>query len=165
MAATNIRVLIPRVRRAVEGVGEPARLSDDEIKDIVADAIADVILFTGSAFEKTLAVVSYDTVTGYPAEYETSEELTLPEGSLIAIQAALTTVYIQLKEAKTSETIRDEGQEWSYTFSANVLRDRIKQLQDERNRALDSLTYSSVGFIDLWYERDRQASMYLEILA
>jgi hypothetical protein len=152
----DIRVLIPRVRRAVEGVGAPEDLSDDEIKDLVADSIADVILYTGGMFGKDLLVTERDDTTHSPVEYATSEPLTLPEGSMIAAQAALTAVYTQLHELKVQETIRDEGQEWSYSLSATLLRDRIKQLQDARDRALEVIASytSSVAFINLWRERD-----------
>jgi hypothetical protein len=54
------------------------------------------------------------------------------------------------------ETIRDEGQEWSYTLSATLMRDRILQLQKARDDALEIIASytSSVAFIDLWHERD-----------
>lgn len=149
-------MLVPRVRRAVEGIGAERVLSDDQIKDVVADAIADVILFTGGVFGKQLIVASRDT-SGVPLEYETSEPLTLMEGSVIAAQAALSAIYVQLRDFKTSETIRDEGQEWSYTLSANLLRDRVAQLQAERDRAIDALgaTASSVGWVTLLHDHDR----------
>jgi hypothetical protein len=163
----NIRVLVPRIRRAVEGVGGDAFLSDDQMRDIVADAIADIILFTGGVFGKDLLVVARDSNTNVPTEFATSEPLTLPEGSLIAAQAALTAVYTQLHNTKTSETIRDEGQEWSYTLSASLLRDRVNQLVKERDRALDALAGSltSVGFVDLWSERDRRLDHYIASLS
>jgi hypothetical protein len=154
--AEDIRVLVPRVRRAVEGIGAAEQLSDDDMKDLVADAIADVILYTGGVFGKDLLVIDRDATTGVPLEYATSEPLTLPEGSVIAAQAALTAVYTQLGNIKVSETIRDEGAEWSYTLSATLLRDRIAQLQSARDLALEALAShsSSVAFIDLWHERD-----------
>jgi hypothetical protein len=152
----DIRVLVPRVRRAVEGIGTPEVLTDDQMKDLIADAIADVILFTGTAFGKQLLVTDRDGTTNVPTEYATSLPLTLPEGSVIAAQAALTAIYVQLADTKTSETIRDEGQEWSYTISATLLRDRISQLQAERDRALSVVEQvtSTVEFYNLWLERD-----------
>jgi hypothetical protein len=157
VAEEDIRVLVPRVRRAVEGVGSPEELSDDEMKDLVADAIADVILYTGGVFGKDLLVTERDSITNAPTEYATSEPLTLPEGSVIAYQAALTAVYTQMQDVKVQETIRDEGAEWSYSLSATLLRDRINQLQSARDLALEALagSTSSVAFINLWVERDR----------
>lgn len=159
----DIRVLIPRVRRAVEGVGQPETLTDDEMRDLVADAIADVILFTGGVFGKELLVTVRDDTTNVPVEYATSEALTLPEGSIIAYQAALTAVWQTLKELKVSETIRDEGQEWSYTLSSTLLRDRIKMLQGLRDQALAQLTVPiGVAFVSFLHERDRLAACQLE---
>jgi hypothetical protein len=123
----------------------------------VADAIADVILYTGGVFGKDLLVTERDSITNAPTEYATSEPLTLPEGSVIAYQAALTAVYTQMQDVKVQETIRDEGAEWSYSLSATLLRDRINQLQSARDLALEALagSTSSVAFINLWVERDR----------
>lgn len=163
----DIRVLVPRVRRAVEGTGAPTSLSDDDVKDLVADAIADVILYTGGVFGKDLLVTARDDATHAPSEYATSEPLTLPEGSVIAAQAALTAVYTQLHGLKVQETIRDEGQEWSYSLSASLLRDRVKQLQDARDRALQAVADehpTPVAFIDLWRERDHLYGHQLALL-
>jgi hypothetical protein len=138
VAETDTRVLIPRVRRAVEGIGAPEKFSDDDINFLIADSIADVILYTGGMFGKELLVTERDATTATRRrEYATSDELTPPEESMIAAQAALTAVYQQLSDLKVQETIRDEGQEWSYALSATLMRDRIKQLQDERDKALD----------------------------
>ena len=156
MAEEDIRILIPRVRRAVEGVGVPEQLTDDQMKDIVADAIADVILFTGGVFGKQLLVTERDVTTNAPVEYATSEPLTLPEGSIIAYQAALTAVWQTLAQIKISETIRDEGQEWSYQLSATLLRDRVAMLTKLRDQAIDQLTWMlPVAFYDYLVERDR----------
>jgi hypothetical protein len=167
VAETDTRVLIPRVRRAVEGIGAPERFSDDDINFLIADSIADVILYTGGMFGKDLLVTARDPDPGPPSEYATSDELTFPEESMIAAQAALTAVYQQLSELKVQETIRDEGQEWSYALSATLMRDRIKQLQSERDKALTVIaSYSaSVTFIDLWRERDAlYGAQFAEIL-
>lgn len=154
--AEDIRVLVPRVRRAVEGIGTPEDWTDDQMKDAVADAIADVILYTGGVFGKDLLVTERDEATNAPVEYATSAPLTLPEGSVIAYQAALTAVYTQMQDVKVQETIRDEGAEWSYSLSATLLRDRISQLQAARDLALEALagSASEVAFVDLWHERD-----------
>lgn len=139
----DVRTLIPRTRRAVDGpaanspAAPTATLTDDQIKDLVADAIADVILYTGGLFGHTLEVTARDGFYQAPAEYATDSEMTLPEGTVIVCQAALTFFFHKLRDLKVSETIRDEGQEWSYSISANVLRDQIAQLQSARDKALE----------------------------
>jgi hypothetical protein len=163
VAPEDIRVLVPRVRRAVEGVGQPEALSDDNVKDLVADAIADVILFTGGVFGKELLVTARDSTNNAPTEYATSEPLTLPEGSVIAAQAALTAVWETVRELKVQETIRDEGQEWSYQLSRTLVKDRIAMLQAQRDKALAQLASTvPVAFVSFLHERDRLASTMLE---
>ena len=107
MPATDIRILVPRVRRALGPAA--ADLSDDAVKDAVADAIADVLLYTGTIFGKTLTVTDRDEATGAPSEYETSEELSLAESSVIAAQAALNHFFHIMQAQKISERISDEG--------------------------------------------------------
>jgi hypothetical protein len=48
-----------------------------------------------------------------------------------------------------------------------LLRDRVNQLVKERDRALDALAGSltSVGFVDLWSERDRRLDHYIASLS
>jgi hypothetical protein len=135
----DVRVLVPRIRRAVEGAGAPSVLTDDAVKDLAADAIAEVILYTGSVFGKQLVVIDVDDATGAPSEYATSEELTLPEAAVIATQAALDFFFHRFANTKVSERISDEAQAWEYSLSATLLRDQLKLLVDERNRALEAL--------------------------
>jgi len=140
---TDIRVLVPRVRRAVEGpVPLPDALSDDVLKDMVADALADVILYTGSAFGKTLDVTATDDVTNAPVEYATSDALSLEEASVIAAQAALNFYFFKLAGQKTMERISDEAGAWEWQTSAQLLRDMLKGLQTARDKALEALQAS-----------------------
>lgn len=140
MAITDIRVLVPRVRRAVEGpVPLASPLSDDVLKDMVADALADVILYTGTAFGKTLDVTATDTDTGAPSEYATSNALSLQEQAVIAAQAALNYYFFTLVGQKTQERITDEGGDWEWQKSANLLRDLFNALKDQRDKALEAL--------------------------
>lgn len=165
MPTEDIRVLIPRVRRAVEGVGTPQVLTPDQIKDLIADAVADVILFTGGLWGHELIVTARDPITGSASEYATSEPLTLAEGSVIAAQAALTHVFQQLKELKVQETIRDEGQEWSYTISAQALRDYLKFLQGQRDLALAEVEAQHpipTAFVSFLHERDALVARAVE---
>lgn len=164
MAATDVRVVVPRVRRALENAGAPSSLSDDDIKDRVADAIADVILYTGSAFGKELVVKDTDE-DGVPTEYETSDALSLPEQSVIAAQAALNYFFHGFSNLKVQERIADEGQEWEYTLSANLIRDALKALIDQRDKALEAL--GRAGMALERYEsfiavRDAHVAAYIE---
>jgi hypothetical protein len=138
MAQSDVRVLVPRIRRAVEGAGAPPSLGDDALKDLAADAIASVILYTGSAFGKQLLVTERDE-SGAPVEYATSEELTLPETAVIAAQAALDFFFFDFAGKKVSERIGDEAQTWEYTLSANLLVQQLRQLREERDKALGAL--------------------------
>lgn len=142
MADVNVRVMVPRVRRALEGLDAPS-LTDDQVKDAVADACADVILYTGSLFGGQLVVLAVDPDTGAPAEYGTSAALTLAQQSVIATQAALTYFFFLFAGLKVSEKIGDEGSSWEYSLSANLLRDQLKQLQAERDKALDAAAVES----------------------
>src|SRR3954470_158368 len=72
VAETDTRVLIPRVRRSVEGLGAPEKFPDDDIIFLIADSIADVILYTGGTFPKQLLVTDRDGTTNTPTEYATS---------------------------------------------------------------------------------------------
>src|SRR4051794_22250547 len=136
--ATNIRVLVPRVRRAVEGAGAPAVLSDDAIKDLVADSIAAVLLYSGSVFGKTLDVAEVDG-NGAPFEYTTSDPFTLQEQVVIANQAALDYFFFQFVGFKTSERIADEAGAWEWTTSAGVLKAQLDLLVSERDKALAAI--------------------------
>ncbi len=139
MPLTSIEVLVPRVRRAVEGpVPLADAMTDAQMLDVVADAIADIILYTGSVFGEQLVVTATDG-SGIPTEYATTDALTLPEQGVIAAQAALNIVYFKLVSLKTSERIADEAQTWEYTISSTTLRDLLKALTDARDKALETL--------------------------
>lgn len=163
MAETTIRVIVPRVRRAVEGpVPIADAMTDDQMNAVVADAIADIVLYTGSIFGKTLLVT--DSEADIPTEYATSDALTLPEQGLIAAQAALNIVYFKLVAMKTSEKIADEAQSWEYTVSSTTLRDLLKALTDARDRALEALEGrgSLVAYESFIAVRDIQTSRAIE---
>lgn len=137
----DLRSLVPRVRRALEGPGATAvtsKLTDDEIVALTADAIADVILYTGGSdlFGYQLEVTSRDEHYLAPNGWATDVELTLPAQSLVVAQAALGHLFQRLSDVKTAETIRDEGQEWSYQISASVITKQIDLLTRLRDEAL-----------------------------
>lgn len=134
---TDIRVLVPRVRRALDV--KPEQLADDDAKDLVADAIADLILYTGGLFGKDLLVTERDDAD-VPKEYQTSDELTLAEGSLVATQAALNWFFHRFNETSVSERIGDESVTWERSRSARLLQDQFKLLIDQRNAAIAQVT-------------------------
>lgn len=136
---TNIRVLTPRVRRALEGASPEMVLTDDQIRDVIADACSDVILYTGSLFGGHLVVLETDPDTSYPAEYGTTQPLTLAQQSVIAAQAALTHFFFMFAGLKVQERIADEASSWEYQLSANLLVQQLKFLQGERDKALSAL--------------------------
>lgn len=142
MAAQDVRELIPRVRRALEGPVEltgPEALTDAQVEALAADALADVLLLTVGAWPHTLEVSVRDPDTNYPQHYTIDPALSLAEESVITAQAAITHFFHQVKNIKTSEQITNEGEQWSYSLSANLLRDQIKLLQDQRDTALEAL--------------------------
>ena len=139
----DLMVLVPRARRYIEGpYGAPPNrptLQDAQIYAMVADACADIILFAGSLFGHELLVKARDPTAGYPTAWSTDTVLDEPEGSVIMCQTALNYFFFAFRDLKTSETIQNEGTQWSYTLSANVLRDYLNDLQSRRDMALKGL--------------------------
>lgn len=161
----NIRVMVPRVRRALEGAGTTPALEDDAVKDVVADACSDVLLYTGSLFGHDLLVLERDTDTGAPSEYATSEELTLAEQSVIAAQAALNYFFFLFAGLKVTERIADEGSSWEYQLSANLLVEQLKYLQKTRDKALEAVaaqTPALDAYVSFLAIRDVETSRAIE---
>lgn len=168
----DVRVMIPRVRRALEGPGstgplaDSAVLTDDQVTALIADAIADVILYSGSAFGHELVVTSRDAHYMAPDAWEVDPEFSQPEQSVIVAQAALGYFFHQLKDLKVSEEISDEASTWKYQLSSTLIRDQMKMLQDARDRALTAVELAaSVGldvYISYLEERDSIASRLIE---
>lgn len=140
---TDLRVLTPAARRAMEGPYGPAQnkppLTNEQVYQLVADACANVILFAGSLFGHQLLVKSRDPLVGFPTEWRTDVELTVWEGAVIINQAALDYYLHLFRDLKTSETIQNEGTQWSYELSAGVIKNYLDTLRDNRDRALASL--------------------------
>lgn len=174
MAVTDLRdtrVLIPRTRRALEGLTaagsgfSTSTYDDDTVNAAVADAIASLLLYTGSFFDKRLEVVERDEHYMAPIAWRTSEELTEPEQALVAIQATLNHVYVSLVGQKQAETIRKGDEEWTWSISASVLSERLKGLRADRDRALEQIAASGVA-LESYYsfiaERDGAISALIE---
>lgn len=167
----DTRVLIPRVRRALLGPdtpasGTPGTWTDDQVNAIIADAIADIILYSGGdVFGHTLEVVERDEQYMAPIAWRTDTPLTEAEASLVAAQAALNHYLRQAENLKTSERIADEGQEWEYTIAASVVTERIRALREDRDRALEVLQADrsvSEAWINTLAERDALTDALIE---
>lgn len=132
-----MRELIPRVRRAIEGVGTTADpLSDDEVLQVAADAISNIIFFTNGRWGHGINVLGRDPATNAPTEWEIVPDLLPAEETVIVAQAALDHFFHVLRTVKTQETIRNEGSEWTYSYSANALSEQLRLLRDARDAAL-----------------------------
>lgn len=168
MAAQDVRELISRVRRALEGPVEatgPDALTDDQVEALAADALSDIILLTAGAWPHTLDVSTRDADTGFPEHYTIDPALSLAEESVVAAQAAITFYFHQVKNVKTSEQTTNEGQSWSYSLSANLLRDQIRLLQEQRDAALAALTRANpvlARYASILAVRDQLGAALLE---
>jgi hypothetical protein len=167
----DIRVLIPRMRRALDGpqatgsASPSTSLDDEQVTNVIADAIADVIFYSNGAFGHSLIVKERDDYYQAPVAWETSEELREEEATVIIAQAALNYFYNTLTEMKTQQTIRRADEEWSYTISATAMSERIKSLRDARDAALSEL--QSVGLVsEAWINtllvRDARTDVLIE---
>jgi hypothetical protein len=140
MAAQDIAEVVPRVRRALEGpIPVNPALTDEAVKAVAADAVADLILLTDGRWTHTLSITARDSTTTYPTEWAVDPALTLPEQSLVAFQAALTNIGVVMRDMKVSERIRNEAQEWEWQISASGIRDWLKALTEQRDAALQSV--------------------------
>lgn len=140
---TDIAVLVPRARRKVEGPwGNPnARpaLLDSQIYAMVADACSEVVMLSGSIFHHELIVKKRDPLKGFPTEWRTNTVLSEYETAVIAAQVALNYYYFLFRDMKISETIKNEGTEWTYSLSANVIKNYLESLIKERDEAIAGL--------------------------
>lgn len=143
MAAQDVRALVPRVRRAIEGprpVTGVDALTSDQIEALAADCIADIILMTAGAWNHALAASEMsEAVPPFPLHWTVTPELSLEEESVIAAQAALTWHVHQFKDLKVSERIQNEGRSWEWQRSATLLGAHLKVLKETRDAALDAL--------------------------
>jgi hypothetical protein len=140
---TDLMVLVPRARRYIEGpYGPPPNrpsLDDSVIYNMVADATADIILYSGNLFGHALIVKSRDPTAGFPTAWQTDAVLDEWESSVITAQTALNYFFFLFRDMKVSQAIKNEGTEWQYSLSANVIRDYIGELQQRRDLALAGL--------------------------
>lgn len=168
--ADDVRVLIPRVRRAIDGPaaladGAGSTLTDSQVAALIADAIAGVIFYTGGVFGHELVVTDRDDSYGAPSAWAIEPGLSEAESTVIAAQAALEHFFHLVTELRVQETIRDEGQEWSYQLSAQALVERMRELQAARDRALEQVKQASpvpTAFVSFLHERDGRIAALVE---
>jgi hypothetical protein len=168
----DIRTLIPRVRRALDGPhatssGAPSStFNDDEITAQIADAIAEVIFFAPDGFGKELIPTERDEYYNAPIAWITSEPLSEAEASVIVYQAALNEIYQKVSTLKTSESMSNEGEEWSWSVSSTAVAERVKALQKLRDEAiakLDTLTDAAeTAWVNTLAERDAYTDALIE---
>lgn len=168
MAAQDVRSLVPRVRRAVEGpfaLPPEQALNDSQVEALAADAIADIILFTVGRWGHTLNVTDRDVAGGFPLHWAVDPELAPEEESVIAAQGAIQYFFHAFRDKKVSETIRNEGREWSYSLSAQVLRDQIALLKEQRDIALEAVVAKHpvmARYVSILEMRDPLGSVLME---
>lgn len=129
----GLRGLIPRARRALEGFGAEV-LTSDQIRDLLADAVAEVIWYAPS-WGKTLVATSRD-ASNVPTDFEITPELSLPEQTVVVNQTALSYFFHKIEGGAIAQTITNEATSWSWQKSANMLADQFKLLRDARDAAL-----------------------------
>jgi hypothetical protein len=140
---TDLIVLVPKARRYCEGpYGSPENrppLEESQLYAMVADGCADIIMASGSLFGHSLIVKERDARIGFPTKWQTDVLLDEWEGSVIITQTALNYFFFCFRELKTSQAIKNEGTEWQYTLSVNIIRDYINTLKSQRDLALEGL--------------------------
>ena len=165
----DVRIMIPRVRRALDATSPSASaasaFSDDQIKDMTADSIGMLMMIGGNDFPFTLNVSTRNVITNYPEEYTTDPEFPIEVQNVVAYQVAIEQAVSELKDLKTKEKIADEGSSWEYEKSSTVIREKIRSLQDLRDRALARLSRENFPvdtFINILGERDLATDTLVE---
>lgn len=153
----DIRLIVPQVRRYLDpGVGAGSAASsytDDDLVQVTADAIGELILITGAsdAFPYEIAASATDG-NGFITDYYTEPAITLTDRSLVAIQAAIGQVFADLRGLRTQERIADEGSTWEYTKSVTAAKEKLGLLLDTRKSVLERVTRANPAldaFVDL----------------
>lgn len=174
----NVRVYTGKVARAIFGptynpTAPQPSLTENQLKDLVADTIGKLIFFSNGLWPWTLNVDLRDS-NGMPCEYSILSNgaqapvqpvLPIQDETLIVCQAALDWFFFEFKDKKTSEEISDEGQKWSYTLSASVLASQYQGLRQDRDRALEIVTQRAdylTDYVSFIAERDALTSAMVE---
>jgi hypothetical protein len=145
---TDLLVLVPWAKRACEGpYGPPpgqSTLTNDLLYPMVADACSEIILYSGSLFGHQLHVKSRDPTAGFPTGWRTDKVLNQWEGAVVICQVALDYLRFLYRDLKTTLSIKNEGTEYSYSMSPTIVAAWIKQLQSDRDKAIDGLRAHNV---------------------
>lgn len=166
----DIRVLIPRMRRALDGPQATSSavsgtLSDESLGGVIADAIAEVIFYTGGGWGRELQVTARDENYMAPIAWQTDEQLSEPEATVVIAEAALTHFHSTLSSLKTSERIQNEGEEWEWQVSASAVAERIRQLKQLRDEALAKIGEQNApgeAWVNTIAERDAATDLLIE---
>lgn len=169
----DLRVLIPRARRAIDGptalssASVATTLNDDEVLGVIADGVANVILLTGGAqsFGYQLVVTSRDTNYMAPNGWATDQQMSTEAETAVIAQAAIDFFFNKFQDMKVHEAIADEGQSWDWDKSPALVRDQLKLLGAVRDKALANLAALNVpldSFISFVAERDKLAAIWVE---
>lgn len=169
--AQDLKTLIPQTRRAIDGPAATApdapstTLDDDQVKALIADAVAELIFHTGGLFGHELVVTGRDDAYNAPDEWEVDPDLELPEATVIVSQAALNHFFHVVRDLKVQEAIRDEGGEWSYSLSAQLLVERMRyliRLRDDSLAKVEAQHPIPTVFVSILHERDRLVAEAVE---
>jgi hypothetical protein len=139
----DLCVLVPRARRKVEGPwgnanGRPP-LDDTQIYEMVADACGEIVMLGGKLFGHTLEVAARDPLGGYPTVWRTDTPLEEYEAAIICAQVALDYYFHVFNNMKIKEETMNEGTSWAYELSAGVIKEYLKGLINERDKAIVGL--------------------------
>lgn len=166
--------MIPRCRRAIDGpratssASVAATLSDSEVLGLVADSTANVILLTGGSlvFGYELVATHFDPFYMAPDQWATSAPLSPLAQDVVIAQAGIDFYAQRLRSSDfTAETLKNEGEEWAWERSANVMAAQLKLLAEIRDRALEMLERINAPldrYVSSVAERDKLAAVYLE---
>jgi len=146
MGATDIAVMVPRVRRFVEGPlgasGLPpgvAALSAQQLYDLTADSLAEIVLITGGQrgfFGHQILVTGRDPVGLFPTTWATEVMLGEDESVVVACQAALNYFFHAFRGVHTAQAVKNEGTEYTYELGVGVITSQLKMVQAARDMAL-----------------------------
>lgn len=165
--AQDLAELIPRTKRAIEGPAGTAgpALTDDQVKGLIADAVAEVVFFTGGVFGHQLLVTARDATYNAPSEWEVDPVLEPDEETVIVACAALAYFFHEFKDLKVSEQIANEGAQWQYQLSANVVLEQMRGLRSIRDAALERVADNHMiptQWVNLLEARDLVAATAVE---
>jgi hypothetical protein len=163
----DLKELIPRTRRAIEGpAGAPAAsLDDDQVLGLIADAVADVIFYTGGLFGHQLLVTDREDTYNAPKAWSVEPALEPDEETVVIATAALAHFFHAFRDLKVQEEIANEGARWSYSLSANLVLEQMKLLRTARDTALEQVAASNpipTVFINLLEQRDLATARAIE---